>query len=86
MRLEARSRAQLRIPAMHTETPFEAALEAVDRLSLEEQESVVEILHRRVVERRREELVGEIREAEAEYEAGETGPISPQELIDEITE
>lgn len=71
---------------MHTETPFEAALEAVDRLSLEEQETVVEILHRRVVERRREELAGEIREAEEEYRAGEAEPRSPQELMDEILE
>ncbi len=70
---------------MHTETPFAAALEALDRLSLDEQESVVEILHRRVVERRREELAGEVREAQAEYEAGEAGAVSPEELVDEIT-
>jgi hypothetical protein len=46
---------------------------------------VVEILHRRVVERRREELAAEIREAAAEYEAGEAGEVSPQDLVDEIT-
>lgn len=70
---------------MHAETPFAAALEALDRLSLEEQESVVEILHRRVLEQRREQLAAEIHEAEAEYEAGETGAVSPQDLVDEIT-
>jgi hypothetical protein len=71
---------------MHTETPFAAALEAVDRLSLEEQETVVEILLRRLAERRREEPASEIREAEGEYRAGKATPRSPQELIDEILE
>ncbi len=71
---------------MSQETPFAAVLEAADRLSLTEQESLVEIPHRRVIERRREELAGEIREAEEEYGAGRCEPRSPQELIDEILE
>lgn len=69
---------------MPTETPFAQVLEAVDRLSLEDQQSVVEILHRRILERRREELAGEIREAEEEFQAGGSQPRSVQELMDEI--
>jgi len=69
---------------MPTESPFAAVLEAADRLSLEDQESVVEILHHRVVERRRDEMAGEIREAEEEFQAGESAPCTAQELIEEI--
>lgn len=69
---------------MPTETPFAQVLEAADRLSLEDQQSVVEILHRRIVERRREELAREIREAEEEFRAGESKPRSAAELMEEI--
>ncbi|HEX3532225.1 MAG TPA: hypothetical protein VH988_34625 [Thermoanaerobaculia bacterium] len=69
---------------MSIETPFAEVLEAADRLSLEDQESVVEILHRRIVERRREELAREIREAEEEFRAGKSEPRSAQELMKEI--
>lgn len=71
---------------MPTDMPFEAVLEAADRLSLEDQESIVEILHRRVVEQRRTVLAGEIREAEEEYRAGGAESRSIQELMDEILE
>jgi hypothetical protein len=71
---------------MPPETPFAEALEAADRLSLPDQESLVEILRRRILERRREELAGEIREAEEEYHAGACEPRSARELIDEILE
>jgi hypothetical protein len=69
---------------MPTETPFAEVLEAADRLSLEDQQSVVEILHRRILERRREELGREIREAEEEFQAGGSEPRSAQELMEEI--
>lgn len=55
---------------------FAKVLEAADELSLDDQESLAEILHRRVVERRREELAREALEARQEsaiplpYEAG----------------
>jgi len=69
---------------MPTETPFAEVLEAADRLSLEDQQSVVEILHHRILERRREELAREIREAEEEFQAGESKPRSAKELLEEI--
>jgi hypothetical protein len=71
---------------MPPETPFAEVLEAADRLSLEDQESLVEILHRRVVERRREELAEEIQQAEEEFQAGGCEPRTAQELIREILE
>ena len=69
---------------MPTDMPFAEVLEAADRLSLEDQESVAEILHRRVVERRREEVAGETRDADRQFLAGEFSPRSPQELMEEI--
>jgi len=51
---------------------------------LEDQQSVVEILHHRILERRREELAREIREAEEEFQSGESKPRSAKELLEEI--
>ena len=47
---------------------FAELLEAADELPLDDQESLAEILHRRVIERRREELAREALEARQEYE------------------
>ncbi len=64
--------------------PFGEILETVDRLPLEEQESLIEILHRRVIEQRRAELEKDIREAQKEFEAGHTHPVTPDELMAEV--
>jgi hypothetical protein len=69
---------------MESELAFEEVLEVVDRLSLEEQETLVEIVHRRVIERRREELAREIQEAQKEFQAGQCRPTTPDELMAEI--
>ncbi len=69
---------------MLTETPFANVLEAVDQLSLEDQQSVVEILRSRIIEQRRDDLVAEVEEAEAEFQAGKAAPRSARQLIDEI--
>ena len=64
--------------------PFREVLETVDRLPLEEQEALIEILHRRVIERRREELAKDIQEAQKEFKAGHARPVTPDELMAEI--
>ena len=64
--------------------PFGEVLETVDRLPLEEQEALIEILHRRVIERRREELAKDIQEAQKEFEAGHARPVTPDEFMAEI--
>lgn len=71
---------------MATETPFAEALEAADRLSLADQEDLVEVLHHRIVEKRREELARDASEAQAEFEAGGCEPRSARELMAEILE
>ncbi len=59
-------------------------METVDSLPLEEQEELIEILRRRVIERRREELAKEIQEARKEFRAGRARPATPDELMSEI--
>ena len=49
---------------------FGEILEAADKLSVQDQESLLDILHRRLIERRREEIAGDIREAREALKAG----------------
>lgn len=69
---------------MENVMPFDEVLEAVDKLSLEEQEALIEVLHRRIIEHRREELAKEIQQAQQEFRAGQCQPVTPTELIKEI--
>jgi hypothetical protein len=64
--------------------PFGEVLEAADKLSLEEQETLIELLHRRLIERRRDELARDIQQAREEFEASRCRPVTPQELMKEI--
>ena len=63
---------------MQNTTAFVDLLDAADRLSLDEQETLVEILQHRMVEHRREELAKEIQDAEREYQAGCCRPVTPE--------
>ena len=64
--------------------PFGEVLEAIDTFSLEEQETLEAILHRRIIERRRAELVQDVQEAQQEFQAGQCRPVTPEELMREI--
>lgn len=63
---------------------FGEVLEAVDSLSLEEQETLADVLHRRIIEHRREALAREIQQAQQEFQAGQCRPVTPAELMKEI--
>jgi hypothetical protein len=63
---------------------FGEVLEAIDTLSLEDQETLEAILHRRIIERRRAELVQDVQEAQQEFQAGQCRPVTPEELMQEI--
>ena len=69
---------------MESVLAFGEVLEVVDRLSLEEQERLIEVVRRRVIERRREELAKEIQDAQKEFQAGHCRPVTPDELMAEI--
>jgi len=63
---------------------FAEVLEAADELPLEDQESLAEILHRRIIERRRGELAREALDARQEYEQGGCQPVTVDDLMAEI--
>jgi len=69
---------------MEPTLPFGEILEAADMLPIGDQESLRDILTKRIIERRRDELSQEIREALEEYEAGRCKPVTPDELMTEI--
>ena len=64
--------------------PFGEVLEAVDKLSMEEQEMLIEVMHQRIIERRREELAQDVQDAQREFQAGNCPPVTPAELVKEI--
>ncbi len=63
---------------------FGEILEAAEKLSMEEQETLLDILHRRMIERRRAELAQDIKEADKEFHEGKSKPVTPDKLIKEI--
>lgn len=63
---------------------FHIVVDAADRLTLEEQETLVAVLHRRLADRRRGELAADIREAQKELERGVLRPTTPAEIVKEI--
>ena len=63
---------------------FGQILESAEELSVEEQETLVSILQRRLADERREELVQAVREARQEYKAGRCRPASPAEILKKI--
>jgi hypothetical protein len=69
---------------MQTIPQFSEVLSAADELSLEEQETLIDILRRRVAERRRKSLRAEIEEARDEYRKGQAKVVTVKELMDEI--
>ena len=64
--------------------PFAEVVEAVDQLSLDEQETLIALFHRRLAQAGRQRIVEEIREAEQEFEQNNCRPMTPEELMREI--
>ena len=64
--------------------PFGEILEAADGLPIEDQETLIAILKNRLRERRRAELLQDIREAEKEFREGKSHPATPDEIMREI--
>lgn len=63
---------------------FGEVLEAADKLTLEEQETLIDILHRRMIDRRRAELAKDIEAAREEFREGRCRPATPDEIMEEI--
>ena len=63
---------------------FGEVLEAIDQLSLEEQETLLDIVQRRLAEQGRKQLAAEIEEARIEFAAGRCRPATVDDLMKEI--
>lgn len=63
---------------------FSDVLEEIDKLPLDEQELLADIVRKRIAEQRRERIAQDIREAQREYQAGKTTPATPDELMSDI--
>lgn len=63
---------------------FHEVLETVQRLSLGDQEALMEVVRRRIIEQRRAELARDIREAQEEFQAGKVRRATPDELKREL--
>jgi predicted translin family RNA/ssDNA-binding protein len=64
--------------------PFAEVLEAADHLSLDEQEELIAILHRRLAQAARLRIATDVQQARQEFSEGKCLPASPAELMREI--
>ena len=69
---------------MSTSTSFDDVLDAVEQLSTDEQQTLLEVVQRRIAERRRKALAAEIVEANQEFTNAGARPATADELLDEI--
>jgi Mor family transcriptional regulator len=65
---------------------FDQILENIDRLSVEDQEVLIDLVKRRLIEQRRAEIARNIVEAKAEYQAGQTFRGSFDEVMAELNQ
>jgi hypothetical protein len=69
---------------MRKSSVFSDVLESTDRLSLEEKETLLEVLHHRTVEQRRLQIKRELVASRREHAAGKTKPVTAAQLMREI--
>lgn len=65
---------------------FAEVIEAIDRLSPDEQEAILDIVRRRMSEARRLRLIEAVENAREDYSTGEFRVVTPSELAREISE
>ena len=63
---------------------FGEILEAADKLSLQEQEALIDVLSRRAADRRRDQLARDVRKARKEFKEGKTRPATPDDILSEV--
>jgi CRISPR/Cas system-associated protein Cas7 (RAMP superfamily) len=63
---------------------FAQVLDSADALGVEEQESLAEVLQRRLAERRREALLEAVRSARRQFEGGRCRPATPKQIVKRI--
>jgi hypothetical protein len=65
-------------------TTFSEIIDAASALSPDEQETLLEIIGRRLTERNRAKLIRDVKEAQAEVMEGRARSASVQEIMDEV--
>jgi hypothetical protein len=60
---------------------FGEVLESADDLPVEDQETLIDLLRRRLAERRRTELVQAVKEARQEFKEGRCRPATPSDIM-----
>ncbi|NER33347.1 MAG: hypothetical protein F6J93_04645 [Oscillatoria sp. SIO1A7] len=65
---------------------FNRVLEMVESLSSSEQDVLIEIVQKRLREKRRKEIAASIAEARTEYKTGKTQRVTVDELMAELDE
>ena len=65
---------------------FNEVLEMAEFLSASEQDFLIEILQKRLVEKRRKEIAASIAEARAEYKTGKAQKVTVDELMADLDE
>ena len=69
---------------MEKAIPFNDLLEAAEFLSLDEQESLIDVLNHRIAENRRREIYKDVLSARKEYKEGKVKPATPENIINDI--
>jgi len=63
---------------------FAAVLDSAEALSLDEQAELAEILHHRIAEKRRDEIVAAVLESRAEFKAGKLKAATAQAIFNKM--
>ena len=71
---------------MSQQVRFQEALETVEALPLYQQEDLIDIMRRRLAERKRMELADQIRMARVEYARGEIRSGTVADLLNEVSD
>ncbi len=65
---------------------FNGALDAIESLSIEDQEALIAIIQKRIIDRRRAEIASHIVQAKAEHQAGQVFRGSVADAIAELNQ
>jgi hypothetical protein len=71
---------------MNTSSKFNDAMEIIESLSIEEQEELLEIEKKRLIDKKRKMLIEDIAEAEKDIKNGNYTTGTPEELVKAIEE
>jgi hypothetical protein len=66
------------------QTTFAEVLETIENFTVDEKETLVDILRHRLRENKRQQIVKSVKESRREFEKGNLKPTSADEIIKEI--